>query len=327
MNLTDWHSPHVNNEAYVDEDVTKNIWKNKINKVGYAKFVYKLMNNFGVLGDASYNAENRNYWDYALRDEQGIPIDGNGNRAGFNWDTYQFGYPLSNVAKMYETSVTKLSGGFYFNIGNDFSLVSKVTSIKKNKIKSNDATLYNTQNTSERGDFGPVFYDIETLGWSTDIVATPFKNFNLHFLLTLQEPKYKDYKISGFSHNDGTQDVYDFSDNYIPSLSKVLMEIDPSYFFAKNKFKAWFSLRYYGKQYGENSNNYSYNPWWENFGGIDYYVNRKLSMKLQVVNFLDQKGIKGTIQGAIQTTAENVQPIVATAIRPRTVELKIDYKF
>ena len=72
-----------------------------------------------------------------------------------------------------------------------------ITSIKKNEVPG-AATLDDPSGSGLRADFGPEFYNIETMGWSTDITAEPFKNFNIHYLLTLQNPQYKDYEVNGF---------------------------------------------------------------------------------------------------------------------------------
>lgn len=66
---------------------------------------------------------------------------------------------------------------------------------------------------------------------------------------------------------------------YIPELSGVLMEIDPRYSF-DNGISVWASLRYFGKQYGNPTNAFTYNGWWENFGGIDYRVSRNINLKI-----------------------------------------------
>lgn len=321
--MKQYHDPYVNNEALGERELVESDFKSRLNKVGYVKAVYKLGKNWGVLGDASYNSEYQSYWDYPTRNANGVAIDDDGKTAS------QGGTPRSTVDKDFETYVSKLSGGLYLNVGRSLNIVSKVTSIQKKNVISKSAQLDDPSGSGLRYDFGPIFYDINTLGWSTDIVAEPFKNFNIHYLLTIQNPQYKNYVIDATSAF-GEDGYYDYSDKVIPTLSKVLMEIDPSYMFMKGKLKAWFSLRYYGKQYGNTTNAFSYNPWWENFGGLDYMVNRNLAFKLQVVNFLDQAGVKGEIQGANQINSDAAyigRPIVASAIRPRTVELKIDFKF
>lgn len=317
QNYKEYHNPYVNNEGLEDKDLIKYDMNNKFNKVGYAKFVYKLTNNFGLLGDISYNSDNRLSWDYTYRDDEGKAVDENGLTAS------EGGHPRTTEANPYEVEVIKMSGGVYLNLGKKLSLVSKLTSIEKKNVPG-AATLDDPSGSGIRADFGPEFYDIQTTGWSTDITSEPFKNFNIHYLLTLQNPLYKNYSVSGFGQ------TLTYSNNNIPSLSKVLMEIDPSYFFMQGKMKAWVSLRYFGKQASNETNAFSWAPWWENFGGLDYMVNRKLTLKLSVVNFLDQVGAKGTIQGGsqIDSDADYIgQPIVANAIRPRTVELKVDFKF
>ena len=190
-----------------------------------------------------------------------------------------------------------------------------------------------------RDDFGPELYDIQTLGWTTDIVANPFKNFNIHFLITLQNPQYKNYSLSykfdatptpyGVTVPAG-EGSYNYSNNQVTQLSKVLLEIDPSYKFFQGKMKAWLSLRYFGKQYGNALNTVSYKPWWESFGGLDYNMSRNVILKFKVTNFLDQRGIKGDLVNSMQmdaAKAEQLKAVVASAIRPRQFELSVDFKF
>ena len=328
QDYTTYHDPYKNFEGLEDKELLKYKAKNQWNKVAYGKFVYKLTNHFGLLGDVCYNVDNKTTWDYPYRDENGASIDENGYTAGFHITSTGLvvGHPRATKPKNYEISVLKSSGGIYLNIGKKLNLVSKLTYIEKNNILGSATLDDPTSMMGVRADFGPEFYNIQTMGWSTDIMSEPFKNFSIHYLLTLQKPEYKDYSVSGFGQ------TYDYSDNIIPSLSQVLMEIDPSYTFGKGKYKAWVSLRYFGKQYANETNAFTYNPWWENFGGFDYYVSRNLTFKLQVVNFLDQAGVKGKIEGAAQIQKEDIgdyigKPIVASAIRPRTIELKVNYKF
>ena len=95
--------------------------------------------------------------------------------------------------------------------------------------------------------------------------------------------------------------------------------------------RLWASLRYFGKQNGNLSNSIYYKSWFENFAGVDFRLSRNCDMKLQVVNFLNQKGISGTLQGADQITKE-LEPnyigkiMTANAIRPRTIEFTVNFK-
>ena len=124
--------------------------------------------------------------------------------------------------------------------------------------------------------------------------------------------------------------TYDYSNNSIPDLSHVLMEIDPSYTMLKGQLRAWVGLRYYGKAYENPTNAFFWNPRWENFGGLDYTVSRNVTLKLKVINFLNEKGVKGAIVGADQITSDANyigKTVVASAIMPRTLEISADIKF
>lgn len=295
-----------------DNTPTEHKFKNDWNYVLAANTLLKITPKFGLIGEASINSWVESYWDYENRNDLGNPLpDGNNKLRRTS--------PQTN-----RVNVVNFGGGVYFNLGNQLSVVSKITRISKENIQFNDATITNPANDTERQSFDPLFYNISTLGWTTDIVATPLKNFNVHFLLTLQKPEYKKFSYSAFGV------TYNYNDNVIPELSQILMEIDPSYTFMSGKMRGWFSLRYFGKQYGNPTNVFYYNARWENFCGLDYNVSRSLGLKLQITNFLDQSGVKGAIQGANQITDASPYTdriVVANGIRPRTIELTANIKF
>jgi len=60
-------------------------------------------------------------------------------------------------------------------------------------------------------------------------------------------------------------------------------------------------------------------------------MSRNCDMKLQVVNFLNQTGISGSMQGADQITTATEpsyigKTINASCIRPRTIEFTVNLK-
>jgi hypothetical protein len=303
---------YMSNEFIGDKPLLSVDFNNKWNKVVTASAVGKLTNNFGLMADASSNSWWDSYFDFSARDANGNPTAAPGDP-----------YPRLNVGKDVKITVTNINGGVYWNVGKELSIVSKLTRINKSNLKGGGA-ITNPSNPSERRSFDPIFYDISTLGWSTDIVATPFKNFNIHYLLTLQKPEYRNYSYSAFDV------TYDYSNKSIPDLSKVLMEIDPSYMMMKGQLRAWLSLRYYGKAFENPTNAFFWNARWENFGGLDYNINKNIGLKLKVINFLDQKGVKGAIVGADQITSDANyigKTVVASSILPRTIEFSVNVKF
>lgn len=308
------------NNTYInDRPLLTAEFKNKWNHVAVGSFIAKVTNEFGFLGDVTYNDYYSRYWDYPAdqKDALGNPIT-----AIVNGKKVQIAQSTESHEK--QIKVLFVGGGVYWNVGEKFSLVSKVTSSQKlNTLTSMD--IYDPADATHQTKMNvtPIFYDIKTLGWTTDIVTSPFKNFNLHYLITLQNPQYKNYSVSGFGQ------TYSYNNNNVPGLSKILMEIDPSY--KIGDLNIWASLRYFGKQYGNLSNSIYYKAWWENFAGIDYRIGRNCDMKLQIVNFLNQKGISGTLQGADQIT-KDMEPnyigkiMTANAIRPRTIEFTVNFK-
>jgi hypothetical protein len=300
-------SPYAN-EYINDRPLLETRDRNRWNHVGIGNFIAKVTNKFGFLGDVTYNDYYSPYNDYpdAQKDVNGQPIAG----------------AQRTVRTPNQIKVMFLGLGTYYNYSEKFSIVSKITSSsKRNNVTGID--VFDPANSASRINVYPIFYDIETLGWTTDVVASPFKNFNLHYLITLQNPLYKNYNYSAYGQS------YSYNNNNTPALSKVLMEIDPSY--KMGDFKIWASLRFFGKQYGNLTNSIYYNSWWENFAGVDYRLSSSCSMKLQVVNFLDQKGVSGAMQGADQITSAMEPSYIGSAvnargIRPRTIEFTINFK-
>lgn len=285
---------------------------NNLNYSATVNTLYKAGRNWGLLADATILSWKDSYWDYECRD------------ANNNFIPNSEGLIRQNKPGTYRSTVSNIGAGLYFNVGTKLQIVSKVLLTTKSNIRYTDATITNPADPTERKDCGPIYYGLSTLGWTTDIMANPFKGFTLHFLTTLQNPQYKDFEYSAYGV------TYSYTNNTITSLSKFLMEIDPSYTFAKGKVRAWLSLRYFGKQYGNPTNAFYYNGWWENFGGIDLNFSRSFNLKFQVTNFLDQKGVKGDIQGANQIT--DAKPyygriLMASGIRPRTFEVTANFKF
>lgn len=166
----------------------------------------------------------------------------------------------------------------------------------------------------------PSFYNIDALGWTTDIVLTPFKGFSFHGLVNLRAPRYRDYKFEPV-FSDGYREIYDFSDKKVTGISSVEIELEPSY--SINKWRFWASARYYSRQYINITNTLYFNPRWETFGGVDFNLSDKVSFGVNVINFLNQKGASAGIQAAsLATDATPFKNYLTsgTYIRPFTLE-------
>lgn len=163
---------------------------------------------------------------------------------------------------------------------------------------------------------------IETMGWTTDAMFTPFKRFKFHAMLTLQSPKYTGYKFEAFNK------TYDFSDKTVTKQSKMIIELDPNYTY--DRFNIWASFRYYSKQYANVGNSVYFNGRWETFAGASYKANKMLTFNVNVVNFLNQRGAQGTIPGSelITDGSQYAGTIMAgNYIRPFTVEFGAKLNF
>ena len=163
---------------------------------------------------------------------------------------------------------------------------------------------------------------IETMGWTTDAMFTPFKGFTFHAMVTLQSPKYTGYKFEAFNK------TYDFIVKTVTKQSKLIVELDPNYTY--DRFNIWASFRYYGKQYANVGNSVYFNGRWETFAGASYKASKMLTFNVNVVNFLNQRGAQGTIPGSelITDGSQYAGTIMAgNYIRPFTVEFGAKLNF
>ncbi|MFT4070967.1 MAG: hypothetical protein QM654_03490 [Dysgonamonadaceae bacterium] len=273
------------------------------------------------------------------------------NNAGFIGDGYYIqqagklsAYSGADDPKIETCKIPGFSIGVYYN-NRYISLVSKMTRIKRTNFKNN--STFNAKWTDDAHP-GVLFsaktkqtssYDVSTIGWTTDLLLTPFRNFKLHLLFTVQNPEYQNYAmtikyeakdpVTGATISTHEEHVNN-NGNVARSVSKTLLEIDPSYTFGK--FRMWASARYFSKEYANYPNTLIFKGRWETFAGVDFKYDKNVSFSLNVVNMLNQKGAQGSISGTNTTTAEMAKklydkPLSGTYIRPFTVELKTKVKF
>lgn len=223
-------------------------------------------------------------------------------------------------------SIPLIRGGiFYTNKWLD--LTSMVTYIaKSNNIDQQNLTKPNSTESKTT----LLIYNIQTIGWTTSAEVDPFKGFHLHALFTYQKPKYNNYSAS-VVFNDGTKGEINADGNVVTGISQILAEIDPSYYIVPG-LRLWLSFRYFGKTYANLTNSLFFNGHWETFGGINWDVNKRLSLGCNVINFLNQKGAVGTISGAELLSKEEAGKfknhyMSGSYLRPFTVEFTASLKF
>ena len=275
----------------VDKSNLDHINKNWFHLAGTFNATYNIVSNFGVLANFLYMEENGKLNDLS---------------AAF----------IPNFVK----SKAPLGGlGIFWNT-DKMSLVSQMTYLYKNNYL-NRFNLVNPDDNTESQNTS-VYYDIQTIGWTTDVVLKPFKGFNLHYLVTLQNPVYQKFDFNAFGNS------YNYNDNSVLQISKVLMEIDPSYSF--KKFRVWASFRYFSRQYANLTNALYFKARWENFGGVNYNPNKNWGFGLTAVNFLNQRGAKGTINGTELVTDPEPyygQLLTGSYILPFTLQASISFKY
>lgn len=261
-----------------------------------AAATYKLTDKFGFTGDFTYIVQHPKFENFASAT---LP------------NTEKISVPLGRVGIYYNNP--------WLSLTSLFSYISKT---------NNNSTL----NLQHNGEImaAPLTYDIQTIGWTTDVVAHPLKGFDLHFLFTYQKPTYKKYETS-ITFSDGYVGNINATGNIVAEVPQVLIEFDPSYMLTKN-LKIWTSFRYFSKTYANINEAYYFNGHWETFGGLNWQVNKKLALGCTVVNFLNQTGAKGSIAGAELITKDEAKDIKNTLmtgsyLRPFTVEFTASVKF
>ena len=270
--------------------------KNWVNPAATVNARYTIAHGFGLIGEYVYAMQHPNSQDFAgpympILDAVNIHL----GRAGIFWNTPWM------------------------------QLVSQVSLIQQSNYKSR--TQFTNPNNSSDVVTIPITNDVQTMGWTTDVVLTPFKGFTFHGLLTLQNPKYKNFNIKA-DFSDGTSKTYNFNDKITTGVSKTIIELDPSYQF--NKFRVWASFRYQSKQYINKTNSLYFNGRWETFGGVSYNMNKNVNFSVNLVNFLNQKGCSGSIGAAdlIEDVSAYKNYLMAGSyIRPFTVEFATHINF
>ena len=94
-------------------------------------------------------------------------------------------------------------------------------------------------------------------------------------------------------------------------------------------------IHYLVKAAGKNANLQEalyFNGHWETFGGINWNVNKKLSLGVSVINIFNEKGAKGTISGSELITKQEAgkyegKYMSGSYLRPFTVEFSAGIKF
>lgn len=223
-------------------------------------------------------------------------------------------------------TIPLVRGGLFYK--NDWiDLTSMVTYIAKtNNIDQQNLTKPGTT----EGKTVLLIYDIQTLGWTTSAEIDPFKGFHLHALFTYQKPVYKNYNAS-VTFSDGTQMSVNANGMIVKEIPQILVELDPSYNITDD-LRLWLSFRYFGKTYANLQEALYFNGRWETFGGINWKVNKNLDLGVTVVNFLNQRGVKGTISGSELITKDEAYKYAGyymsgSYLRPFTVEFNASIKF
>lgn len=169
-------------------------------------------------------------------------------------------------------------------------------------------------------------YGMGNLGFNLD-GNVHWGGFNLHLMCTVQDPKYKNYDNT-FVFSDGSTKTISYNGKYATGISRLELEIDPSYTYKDWRF--WLSARYFSRQYASRTNLAYFNGRWETFGGVDWNVIKGLKLSLNVVNWLFQTGPKGSID-SVDTISDpaDLQGILMAGkyMRPFEVNLSISYKF
>lgn len=263
-------------------------------------------------------------------------VPGFGLQAEYSTSTLHaqlFNYGAYNYPSLESMPTSYFRGGIYWK-NSWIDLTSQITYITMKNTE--ERPNLNHVLTKDVGDmkagmsesFIPTcYYDMSTLGWLTDAIITPADGLSIHVMFTIRDPKYKNFKITP-TFSDGVTEEYDFTDKTITALSKMELEIEPSYRF--RDWRVWLSARYFSKQYVNKTNTLYFNGRWETFGGVEYKLSRHLTFAASVVNILNQKGASGKINSAdliTDPTPYHNYVMAGTFIRPFTFEFTTKVSF
>ena len=303
-----FHMGNYNTYATADGSVVatehsieaKNVTKDKLNYAATLQLTYNLTRQFGLTADATIATRFPRISEYA----------GTG--------------PTEEQYK--RVTIPLIRGGIFYK-KDWIDLSSMVTYISKsNNIDQQNLTKPGTT----EGKTVLLIYNIQTLGWTTSAEINPFKNFHMHALFTYQKPVYKNYNAS-VTFSDGQSMGVNANNMIVKEIPQVLIELDPRYDITKN-LNAWLSFRYFGKTYANLQEALYFNGHWETFGGINWNVNKKLSLGVSVINIFNEKGAKGTISGSELITKQEAgkyegKYMSGSYLRPFTVEFSAGIKF
>lgn len=276
------------------------VTKDKLNYAATAQLTYNLTKQFGFTADGTVATRFPRINEYAGTG----PTDEQYNRV----------------------TIPLIRGGLFYR-NSWIDLTSMVTYIAKtNNIDQQNLTKPGTT----EGKTVLLIYDIQTLGWTTSAEINPFKGFHLHALFTYQKPVYRNYNAN-VTFSDGTQMGVNANGMIVKEIPQILVELDPSYNITDD-LRLWLSFRYFGKTYANLQEALYFNGRWETFGGINWKVNKYLDLGISVVNFLNQRGVKGTISGSELITKDEAYKYAGyymsgSYLRPFTVEFNASIKF
>ena len=272
--------------------------KDKLNYAATAQAIYQLTPTFGLTADATVATRFPRISDYA----------GKG--------------PTEEQYK--RVTIPLIRGGITYR-NSWVDLTSMVTYISKsNNIDQQNVTKPGTTQSKTT----LLIYGIKTLGWTTSADLHPLAGVSLRALFTYQKPTYRNYFIK--SPFEGVADL-DANGNIVKEIPQVLLELDPSWNITSD-LRLWLSFRYFGKTYANLTNALYFNGRWETFGGLTWNANSRLTLGASVINFLNQKGASGTINGAELLDASDAAQysnyyMSGNYLRPFTLELSATLKF
>lgn len=291
--FSDFHlgAKYTNADGQTKTVGTTNHTTNGLNYAVSISPTYNITHNFGLTGEVNFLKQYRHLEAYS-----GTSLPHYNNRP----------FILGRAGIFYNSDFVNLVSVFtYARRSNDYS---RLTVMSENP--NEDPVMVGASS------------GIQTMGWTTDAMFTPFKGFKFHFMFTYQDPKYTGYKFEAFNKQ------YDFSDKTVTKQSKIIIELDPSYTY--DRFNIWASFRYYSRQYANVGNSVYFNGRWETFAGASYKFNKTITANLNLVNLFNQHGAQGTISGSelITDGSRYAGTLMAgNYIRPFTVELGAKINF
>jgi len=184
----------------------------------------------------------------------------------------------------------------------------------------------------------PQFNQTTSIGLELEAILSPFQNFNLHLLTTLQKTDATTFTVYDANGTVDVADdkVNDFSGNDLPHNPKIAFEMTPSY--KLDKLEIFFTWRFTGEREANVANAFQLPSFSLFNAGVTLAANKTWNISLLANNLFNSEGLMNFLgpnefgSNANAATKDFIAQnpdatFVVFPVAPRTVQLRADFRF